>query len=237
MFKVDPIKKVTVTEQILDKIAQLITSGELQPGEKLPNERLLAEQFGVARGRIREALRALSLVGLISIKAGEGSFVNPREQPISEDTISWMFHHEIYNLDEIYDARKLIESAVYISALHHASDDQLQKLKSMHHQLKSFEKKEDFDPKAFMQILDEIDMYMGEICGNQIYFKLMQTIIYLRRDSLMRLLNVPGAHVSSIQTRSKLFTAMNTKDQAKVQLALDHFFLKSKSFFKSILNK
>lgn len=38
-------------------------------------------------------------------------------------------------------------------------------------------------------------MYVDEICGNQIYFKLIQRIIYLRRDFLMRILNVPGAPV------------------------------------------
>jgi DNA-binding FadR family transcriptional regulator len=235
MLKVNPIKKITATEQIMEQIAQMITSGSLKPGEKLPNERLLAEQFGVARGRIREAFRALSLIGLITIKAGEGSFINSREQPIPPDTISWMFHNEIHNLAEIYDARKLIESAAYLSAVTHASDQQLKQLHSMLQQLQSYDHPVDFSPSEFLQMLDQLDMYIGEICGNQIYYKLMQTIIHLRRDSMTRLLHVPGTPISSIQTRTKLINALKTRDPAKVQAALDHFFQRAKAFYTSFL--
>src|SRR4051794_16076813 len=98
MAHIKAIKKMTITEQIMEQIAGLIRSGELIPGEQLPNERVLAEQFGVTRGRVREALRALSLIGLITIKAGEGSFVNKQEMPIPPETIVWMFHNELHNL-------------------------------------------------------------------------------------------------------------------------------------------
>ena len=50
----EPLKKVTLTEQIMEQIAGMITSGQLKPGDKLPNERDLAELFGVTRSRIRE---------------------------------------------------------------------------------------------------------------------------------------------------------------------------------------
>jgi GntR family transcriptional repressor for pyruvate dehydrogenase complex len=49
----------------------MVLSGELKAGDKLPNERLLAEQFGVACCRIREALRALSPLGMVTIRAGD----------------------------------------------------------------------------------------------------------------------------------------------------------------------
>ncbi|WJH33144.1 GntR family transcriptional regulator [Paenibacillus sp. CC-CFT747] len=60
MVQIKSVKRITVTEQIMEQIVQLIRSGELQAGQQLPNERDLAEQFGVTRGRVREALRALS---------------------------------------------------------------------------------------------------------------------------------------------------------------------------------
>src|SRR5690625_4994519 len=116
MLQIDPVRRTTVTDQIMEQIAELITSGKLKPGDKLPNERELSAQFEVNRGRIREALRALSLIGLIKIKAGEGSFVTQQEVPFPPQTITWMFHNEINNLDEIYQARKLIESEVFLLA-------------------------------------------------------------------------------------------------------------------------
>src|SRR5690625_4909433 len=104
-MRISPITKRTATEQVMEQIASWITTNKLKPGDKLPNERLLAEQFGVNRGRIRESLRALSLIGLIVIKPGEGSFVNERESPIPADTISWMYYNEINNFEDVYAAR------------------------------------------------------------------------------------------------------------------------------------
>ena len=69
----EPLKKVTLTEQVMERLAGMITSGQLKPGDKLPNERDLAELFGVTRSRVREALRALSLVGMLTIKPGTGA--------------------------------------------------------------------------------------------------------------------------------------------------------------------
>lgn len=51
-MEVKPVKKETLTEQIMNQLAEQITSGELKPGERLPDERSLAEMFGVTRSRI-----------------------------------------------------------------------------------------------------------------------------------------------------------------------------------------
>lgn len=111
----EPLKKVTLTEQIMEQIAGMITSGQLKPGDKLPNERDLAELFGVTRSRIREALRALSLVGMLTIKPGDGSFVSEEGTKVPEETVMWMYYQEMNKHDEIYAARNLIETEVYLT--------------------------------------------------------------------------------------------------------------------------
>ena len=106
----EPLKKVTLTEQVMERLAGMITSGQLKPGDKLPNERDLAELFGVTRSRVREALRALSLVGMLTIKPGDGSFVSEEGAKIPEETVMWMYYQEMHRHDEIYAARNLIET-------------------------------------------------------------------------------------------------------------------------------
>ena len=63
-----------------------------RPGEKLPNEVELSAQLGVSRATLREALRALSLVGMLTIKPGDGSFVSEEGAKIPEETVMWMFY-------------------------------------------------------------------------------------------------------------------------------------------------
>ncbi|MEA3501400.1 MAG: GntR family transcriptional regulator [Actinomycetota bacterium] len=72
-----PLQRTTVAEQVRDEIFTRITSGELRPGTQLPAERVLAEDFGVARTSVREAIQALVALGVIERRANR-SYVAER---------------------------------------------------------------------------------------------------------------------------------------------------------------
>ncbi|WP_231687891.1 GntR family transcriptional regulator [Bacillus sp. FJAT-27251] len=233
MVQINPIKRVTVTEQVMEQMASWITSNELKPGDKLPNERQLAEEFGVNRGRIRESLRALALIGLITIKPGEGSFVSERESPIPAETISWMYFNEIHNLDEVYAARKLIESEVYMEASQYIDEEQIQVLEDILNSLKSLSIK-DKNNEKFQAFLDEFDLHMGFCSTNKIYSKLMQTIVHLRHESMLKILNIPGAWENSIECRTMIIKAIRNKDIKSVKEAIDLNFARAKQFYGKV---
>ncbi|MEH7222790.1 GntR family transcriptional regulator [Bacillus sp. JJ1566] len=229
MVKINPIKRVTLTEQILEQVASWITSNELKPGDKLPNERLLAEEFQVNRGRIRESLRALALIGMITIKPGEGSFVSGKESMLPAETILWMYHNEVNNLEEVYAARKLIESEVYIEAAERMTEDEIKVLDEIMVDLKKTPKN---DKDEFQRLLDDFDLYMGSCSGNKIYNKLMQTIVHLRNQSMLKILNVPGAQENSLNSRIKLIKAIKERNHEKVREAIELNFSGAKKFYK-----
>ena len=184
-MEVKPVKKETLTEQIMNQLAEQITSGELKPGERLPDERSLAEMFGVTRSRIREALRALSLIGLIDIRPGGGSFVSEQSAQIPKETILWSYHREISDYENLYDARKLIEGTVYLSCFDRRTDEVVDTLQDYAEQLFSLDTNK-VSAERFSSLIDEIDTYVGAHCGNGIYDKLMQTMIVLRHESALQ---------------------------------------------------
>ena len=63
-------------EDIVQQFSSLIRQGALKPGERLPSERVLAEQLQVSRSSVREAIRSLELQGLVISKRGSGTFIN-----------------------------------------------------------------------------------------------------------------------------------------------------------------
>ncbi|NEU31002.1 FadR family transcriptional regulator [bacterium LRH843] len=233
MLQIDPINRATITEQVMEQMASWITSNQLNPGDKLPNERLLAEKFGVNRGRIRESLRALALIGLITIKPGEGSFVNERESPIPAETILWMYYNEVNNLDDVYAARKLIESEVYFEASKQMTEKDLGILESFLKSLQSLSVKEK-NYQAFQQLLDEFDLHMGFCSSNKIYSKLMQTIVHLRHESMLKVLTLPGSWENSIECRTLLLDAIKNIDTNKIQLAIELNFTRAKHFYRKV---
>src|SRR3981081_2951157 len=64
-MNISPVRRMRVPEEIVDQIRGLIGSGDLRPGDQLPSERELAEQFQVSRASIREALTAMQVMGLL----------------------------------------------------------------------------------------------------------------------------------------------------------------------------
>jgi DNA-binding FadR family transcriptional regulator len=123
-------------EQVADQLRDLITSGELTPAQRLPNEAALAAQFGVSRPTIREALRELSAMSLIRTTKGAsgGSFVTvPTPDHISEflrANIGLLSQAEHVALDEFLEARKLLEVPAARLAARRRTDADLERLRA-----------------------------------------------------------------------------------------------------------
>lgn len=225
-MEVKPVKKETLTEQIMNQLAEQITSGELKPGERLPDERSLAEMFGVTRSRIREALRALSLIGLIDIRPGGGSFVSEQSAQIPKETILWSYHREISDYENLYDARKLIEGTVYLSCFDRRTDEVVDTLQDYAEQLFSLDTNK-VSAERFSSLIDEIDTYVGAHCGNGIYDKLMQTMIVLRHESALQILSIPASKESAVLWRVKVLKSFAQDDRSRVVSNVDGFFANS----------
>lgn len=76
--RLDGLRSVSssrLSGQVVQQFVTMIRNGELAPGERLPTERELAERFGIGRNSIREALRELNMLGLVTSRHGEGTFV------------------------------------------------------------------------------------------------------------------------------------------------------------------
>jgi DNA-binding FadR family transcriptional regulator len=132
-----PVRRVRKAyEQVADQLRELITSGEIAPAQRLPNEAALAAQFGVSRPTIREALRELSAMSLIRTTKGAngGSFITvPTVDHISEflsANISLLSQSEHVSLDEFLEARELLEVPAARLAARRRSEDDLEKLRA-----------------------------------------------------------------------------------------------------------
>ena len=104
-----------VNEAIVRVIEEQIHRGEFKPGDRLPPERRLAQDFGASRSSVREALRVLELSGLIQSRHGEGNFVAdtlPRTEPFRLLTF---LEGQRASLVDLFEARKMFEP--YVAAL------------------------------------------------------------------------------------------------------------------------
>lgn len=136
--KADPDKIVRrkLSDQVLDKLRNMILSRELAPGDFLPSERALMERFGVGRPAVREALQSLHNSGLISINHGERSKVNAIDAGTvlaqSDDIARLVLSAAPANLEHLKHARQMFELGMIRIAAASATAADIADLRQIH---------------------------------------------------------------------------------------------------------
>lgn len=122
-------KRKELTEEVIDSLVELIR--ELEPGDRIPSEMELAEREGVARGTIREAIRALVSRNVLEIKRGKGTFV--ADFPgISEDPWGVGFSSNIIVAkDEVLELRTILEPNIAALAAERATDEDIAEIERL----------------------------------------------------------------------------------------------------------
>jgi DNA-binding FadR family transcriptional regulator len=102
--------RMALTDIAIDKIKTMILDGRLNPGDRLPREADLAEQLGISRGSLREAVRALSMVRILDVRQGDGTYVTGLTPEILLETIGFVidFHQDASILD-LFEVRRALE--------------------------------------------------------------------------------------------------------------------------------
>ena len=113
-----------VFEEVTAQIRQMIVTGQLKPGHRLPAERELAVQLGVSRSSVREALRALEIAGLVKLSKGGagGAFIASRTSEVVVTALQDMFHLGTITPEQLTDARLWIEAIVVRIAIERMSE-------------------------------------------------------------------------------------------------------------------
>lgn len=111
--------------QIVKELREIIRIEEIQPGGKLPSERVLAERLGVGRSSVREALRSMELLGLIDTKRGGGTFLADYRNHKLVEILSTFILQEEKDLDNVHDTQQILERDAIVEI---ATTDDLRKL-------------------------------------------------------------------------------------------------------------
>jgi GntR family transcriptional repressor for pyruvate dehydrogenase complex len=120
-----PVSSRRVSEQVADQIRRLITRERLAEGDRLPPERDLAGRFGVSRPMVSQALRMLSLMGLVEIRQGSGAYVLRRPQDMVAASVSLMLDLDQGPLGDLAELRLWLET---LGAAHAAERGQAAEL-------------------------------------------------------------------------------------------------------------
>jgi len=123
---------VAVTDEAIEKLKEMIVSGTLRPGDRLPREADLATSLGLSRSSLREAVRALSLVRILDVRQGDGTYVSSLAADTLLDALGFIveFHHDASVL-ELLEVRRILEPAASARAATRIDDEALAELEQV----------------------------------------------------------------------------------------------------------
>jgi GntR family transcriptional repressor for pyruvate dehydrogenase complex len=178
----EAIKRQRLSDAISEQIEVLIASGALRSGDKLPPERELAERFGVSRGAVREALRALEHTGLVSLHAGArgGAFIGHGNPGLIGDSFRNLYRLGSVSLDDLTEARQWLQSTVARIAARRATAEELAALEANVDEAERLFKAGRYDDKIDVHI--DFHNLLARATHNSVMIMLMGALMEVMRD-------------------------------------------------------
>ena len=163
---------MTVTDEAIAQIKRMILSGEAGPGEKLPKEKELASRLGLSRSSLREAVRALTLMGVLHARQGDGTYVTSLDPHLLIDSVGLVVElSRERTVLELLEVRRLIEPGATALGAARIDDAGIEKLKSCLERMEAAP-----DPQTLVEADDEFHETIVAAAGNQTLSSLVRAL-------------------------------------------------------------
>ncbi|WP_022885280.1 FadR/GntR family transcriptional regulator [Glaciibacter superstes] len=122
---------MAVTDEAILKIKEMIISGALGPGDRLPPEKELSERLGLSRSSMREAVKALEVIRVLDVRRGDGTYVTSLEPRLLLEAMSFVVDlHDDSSVLELFAVRRILEPAAVALAATRATTDDVDALRT-----------------------------------------------------------------------------------------------------------
>jgi len=230
------INRSSLSEQVCDFLKESISSGKYRDGEKLPSEKELTEIFSVSRLTVRAAIQRLNALGLVTTKAGDGTYVNELNvEKYLKDSALEKIHPK--TLQEVQNFRKLIDLECIRLAIQNASDEEMEQLDTLSDiYTENMTGTKKWDDEGIKRMADndfKIHLKICELSKNSLYVlsylaaediikSFLYTIIKLRHERYTELGRI-GKFYDSLRSHTGLIEVIKKRDFNKAKkLFLNH---------------
>jgi GntR family transcriptional repressor for pyruvate dehydrogenase complex len=214
--KIRPITKISISEEIAQQIMDLISNGDLKAGQRLPSERELCKSFGCGRSSLREALRCLSIVGILNARVGEGTSVAVDGGKFLGKILEWRLITEQHDIENLLEIRIALEGVSAAKAAVLRRKEDISKLEDL---LSKMEAAID-DTKRFALLDLEFHITLAKAADNSLLFDLVSMIRGQLVRALSTVLLLPNAVILSHKEHSAIFTAVKRGDAEAARKAM-----------------
>ena len=212
-----PIVRESVAEMVVRRILEMVKAGILKAGDALPPERDLALSLSVSRPSVREAMRGLTVLGVVKTRQGGGAYISDLGPDALLGPLQFYLSLEQMNIRELYDARSLIESDVARRAAVNITEADLARLEA----LLTTQHDTIGDALAFRKSDFEFHEIIWIGSGNAFLKRIGESLNVIGLEFRKRASERPGLLEQSLRDHRRLLDALKARDPAAAAAAAE----------------
>jgi DNA-binding FadR family transcriptional regulator len=211
----------SAVEFVLDYIKNQFSTNRLSPGDRIPTENILAEEIGVSRTSVREAMKILSAFGIIEIKRGDGTYISKEVKQSFLNPLTFMFLLSKPNAQELIELREMLEIGVMNLIIKNASPEDIQKLEQEHLKMKKNINNGNITNKSMAVSNYNFHLVMAEATKNELIEKVYAYIMEYFLPTFLEIHKDPKANERTLEIHEHMLEALKEKSMAKAKSATD----------------
>ena len=203
------VRSSRLYEQIVQQVEESIQKGDLKTGDQLPPERELAQQFGVSRTAVREAVKALREKGFVEAYPGRGTFImETSSHPIRLSLDRMVKAGQAEGSRYLTEVREMMEPEIAALAAERAEGEDLAAMRESFEVMEGAKR----DPEAFIEADLDFHLALAEAAANPIILSLIDSIVGLLREQRMGIFQVEGGPERGQYHHKKILEAVEHRD-------------------------
>lgn len=210
-----PIKRTNIAEEIAEQLILTILRGDIRPGDRLPSEQEMMNQLGVGRSSVREAIRSLSVMGLVDVRPGNGAVVC-NDAGFFAKAVAQQSFMSPKTRQQLIEVREIIETSVTSLAAARATDQDIVLLRST---LEGMRASLD-DPEKYLDLDLTFHLTLADITQNAILYEMLLSIRELMKKFIQDNLNAPGSTAAALHDHEQIFHTIEQGDPAAARDAM-----------------
>lgn len=204
-------------EQIVQQIEESIRKGALKSGDQLPAERELANQFGVSRTAVREAVKALREKGLVEAYPGRGTFITSATSNTIRLTLDRMVKTaQPAGTLHLVEVREILEPEISALAALRADEETINELAEAVNIMDNAR----HDPDAYIEADLDFHLALAEAAANPIILSLIDSIVAVLREQRMNIFKVEGGPERGQHHHKRIMEAVRNRDASGAREAM-----------------
>lgn len=202
-------------DEIFRALHDLIISGELKPGDRLPSQRELARRLEVSRSTLREAIHKLIALGFLAPKQGVGTIVGNGDPLNFVRSLGEHFLVDGVSATEFLEARVVVETAVVRLAVARANEEHRNRLRHLLFLQRQAAKEGDIN--EFSRFDTEFHLALAEASGNRVLVKMEETILDLLRQFIRKVSELPGAVDDALKFHGEILASLERREVRRAE--------------------